>query len=255
MMNPPLDVLPTVLNVSQNFYVRGGSDRYFFVLAELLEQHGHQVIPFSTRQPKNSPTPWESYFPPGVNFDRPGARDLARYVYSRPAAEAIKRLLGDHRPDVAHLHIYYGQLTSSILAPLRKAGIPIVQTLHDFKLVCPVYSLLSHGQICEACQGHQFWRATTKRCNRGSLARSALSTVESYVSQRYGAVSAIDRFISVSNFQRAKLEELGVPGHKITTVHNFADTADVEPETTAGDYTGRGGPAGAARAAGDRRTR
>lgn len=235
-MNPPTDLLPTVLNVSQNYYIRGGSDRYFFALTELLESHGHRVIPFCTRQPKNLPTAWDVYFAPGVNFDRPSPRDLARFVYSRPAAAAIKRLLADHRPDVAHLHIYYGQLTSSILAPLRNAGIPIVQTLHDFKLVCPVYSLLSHGKICEACQGHQFWRAAARRCNRGSLARSALSSVESYVSRHFGAVSAVDRFISVSNFQRAKLEELGVPGQKITTIHNFVDTTDTVPETTPGDY-------------------
>lgn len=235
-MNRPLEILPTVLNVSQNYYVRGGSDRYFFALAELLERHGHPVIPFASRQSRNLPTPWDKYFPAGVDFDRPGADGVLRFIYSRPAARSIARLLSDHRPDVAHLHIYYGQLTASILAPLRRAGIPIVQTLHDFKIVCPVYSLLSHGQICEACQGHQFWRATAKRCNRGSLARSALSSVETYVSHHYGAVSAVDQFIAVSNFQRNKLVELGVPAHKVTTVHNFADTGEITPETTTGDY-------------------
>lgn len=232
----PKQPLPTVLNVSQNYYVRGGSDRYFFVLAELLERHGHRVIPFSTRQAKNLPTPWDRYFPPGVDFEHPGVKGVMRFIYSRPAARAMERLLSEHRPDVAHLHIYYGQLTASILAPLRAAGVPIVQTLHDFKLVCPVYSLLSHGEICEACQGHQFWRATTRRCNRGSLARSALSSVETYVSHRFGAVSAIDRFIAVSNFQRDKFIELGVPAQKVTTVHNFADTGEIAPESTPGDY-------------------
>ena len=134
------------------------------------------------------------------------------------------------------MHIYYGQLTGAILQPLREAGVPIVQTLHDLKLVCPVYSLMSHGQICEACQGHQFWRATAKCCNRGSLSRSLLSTVESYVSRWAGSVDLVDRFISVSHFQRDKFVELGVPAEKITTIHNFIETAGVEPETTPGDY-------------------
>jgi glycosyltransferase involved in cell wall biosynthesis len=226
----------TVLNVSQNYFVRGGSDRYFFVLGELLERHGQRVIPFSSRQARNEPTPWSRYFPPGVDFDSPGPLDLARYIYSRSAARCLRRLLTDEPIDLAHLHIYYGQLTGAILPVLREAGIPVVQTVHDFKLVCPVYSLMSHGAICEACQGHRFWQATARRCNRGSVARSALSTVESYVSRWLGNVDAVDHFISVSEFQRHKLIELGVPGEKITTVHNFGDTASIRPETKPGDY-------------------
>ncbi len=225
-----------VLNASQNYYIRGGSDRYFFTLTELLERHGHSVIPFSSRQPQNEPTEWERYFPPGVNFAEPGARDLARFIYSGQAADSLTRLLNDHPVDVAHLHIYYGQLTGAIFAPLRAAGVPVVQTLHDFKIVCPVYSLLSHGEICEACQGHQFWRATAKRCNRGSLKRSLLSTVESYVTRAVGAVDAVDRFISVSDFQRAKLAELGVPAEKLTTIRNYADTTGIEPVREQGEY-------------------
>ncbi|MBX9790327.1 MAG: glycosyltransferase family 4 protein [Pirellulales bacterium] len=225
-----------ILNASQNYFIRGGSDRYFFTLTELLERHGHTVIPFSSRQPRNEPTAWQRYFPPGVSFDAPGPRDLARFVYSRAAADALTRLLADHPVDVAHLHIYYGQLTGSILPVLRAAGVPIVQTVHDFKVVCPVYSLLSHGEICEACRGHQFWRATVKRCNRGSLKRSLLSTVESYVTRALGAVDAVDRFIAVSDFQRDKLIELGVPADKLTTIRNFADTTGVEPVREPGEY-------------------
>ena len=90
----------TVLNISQNYFVRGGSDRYFFVLSELLERHGHRVIPFSSQQPANEATPWSRFFPPGVNFDKPGLKDLVRYVYSRPAGEAIARLVEEHPVDL-----------------------------------------------------------------------------------------------------------------------------------------------------------
>ncbi len=226
----------TILNVSQNHYVRGGSDRYFFVLSELLQQHGHRVIPFAAAQKDDLPSEWSKYFPPGFDFSRPRVRDIPRFVYSRPAAQAMRRLIADVRPDVAHLQIYYGQLTASILEPLREAGIPIVQTIHDFKLVCPVYSLMSHGEICEACQGRQFWKAAVRRCNRGSLARSLVSTVESYVSRHAGIVDKVDRFIAVSDFQRNKLAELGVPADKITVIHNFKDATTIEPSFTAGEY-------------------
>jgi len=216
--------------------VRGGSDRYFFVMGELLEEHGHRVIPFAARQPQDEQTSWSEYFPEGIDFQSPGALDVGRFIYSRRAAQAITRLLNEHPVDIAHLQIYYGQLTASILAPLRRAGVPIVQTIHDLKLVCPVYSLMSHGKICEACQGKHFWKGIVKRCNRGSIARSALSVAESYASRWLGAVDHVDRFISVSGFQRDKLVELGVPAKKITVVHNFIDVDPNEPEPVAGDY-------------------
>lgn len=226
----------TILNISQSYYVRGGSDRYFMVLEELLRREGHQVIPYAARFDKNEPTEWSKYFPPSVDFDRPRLKDLWRFVYSSPARRNLRQLLTVERPDIAHLHIYYGHLTASVLKPLRAAGVPIVQTLHDFKLVCPVYSLLSGGKICEACRGKHFWKATTRRCNRGSFARSLLSSIETYVSHALGAANSIDRFISVSNFQRDKYIELGVPAEKITTVHNFADTDGVVAADTPGDY-------------------
>lgn len=226
----------TVLNVGQNYHVRGGSDRYLFALESLLQRYGHEVIPFATDQPANLATPWSAYFPPSVNFARPGPIDVIRYLYSRPAARAVGRLVARRRPDLAHLHIYYGQLTGSILRPLRAAGIPILQTLHEFKTVCPTYGLFAHGRLCESCQGRQFWRAMTHRCNRGSLVRSALSSAEAYVSRWLGAVDGVDHFIAVSDFLRDKVIELGLPAHKVTTVHNFVDCSGIDPVASPGRY-------------------
>ena len=225
-----------ILNAGQNYYIRGGSEQYQFALSELLEQHDHQVIPFASIDPKNKPTKWSKYFPEGVNFDNPQIKDLIRFIYSQKAANAIRQLCQEHKIDLAHLNIYYGQLTSSILSPLQRAGIPIVQTLHEYKIVCPVYSLRSGNEICQACNGSAFWKATVKRCNRGSIARSLLSTVESYASHIMGAVNKVDRLIAVSNFQRAKLIELGIPEGKITTVHNFIDSSNIKVSQQPGEY-------------------
>ncbi len=225
-----------VLNAGQNYYIRGGSEQYQFALTELLHQHNHQVIPFASINPKNQDTSWSKYFPEGVNFERPDIQSLIRFIYSQKAVNSIKHLSRKQHIDIAHLHIYYGQLTSSILAPLKQAGIPIVQTLHEYKIVCPVYSLMSNGKICQACNGSAFWKATVKRCNRGSIARSLLSTVESYVSHFLGSVNKIDHFIAVSDFQRAKSIELGVPADKITTIHNFIDASAIEVNRQPGEY-------------------
>lgn len=226
----------TILNVSQNYHVRGGSDRYFFTLAELLRKHGHQVVPFTAASPNNEPSEWENYFPRGADFEHPGAGDLLRFLYSHDAVKSIRQLLKDTDINLAHFHIYYGKLTASILEVLKRDGIPLIQTLHEYKLTCPVYSHLSNDQICEACEGKHFWRALPKRCNRGSLARTALSVTESYISKMLGAVKKFDHFISVSHFLRKKMISHGMPEDKISTVHNFVDVSDITPNFSEGDY-------------------
>ncbi len=226
----------TVLNISQNHFIRGGSDRYFFTMAELLQKHGHNVIPFTAANPKNEPSEWDKYFPRAADFEKPGPIDLLRFIYSRDAAKSIQRLLKNTNVDIAHFHIYYGKLTASILGGLKKAGIPLIQTLHEYKITCPVYSHLSNDEICEACAGKHFWRALPKRCNRNSLTRTALSVAESYVSRSLGSVDKFDHFISVSHFLRKKMIQYGIPEDKISTVHNFTDVSDITPNFSTGDY-------------------
>ena len=226
----------SVLNISQNHFIRGGSDRYFFTMAELLQKHGHNVIPFTAANPKNEPSEWDKYFPRAADFEKPGPIDLLRFIYSRDAAKSIQRLLKNTNVDIAHFHIYYGKLTASILGGLKKAGIPLIQTLHEYKITCPVYSHLSNDEICEACAGKHFWRALPKRCNRNSLTRTALSVAESYVSRSLGSVDKFDHFISVSHFLRKKMIQYGMPEDKISTVHNFTDVSDITPNFSTGDY-------------------
>jgi len=133
----------------------------------------------------------------------------------------LRRLIERERPDLAHLHIYYGQLTAAILPVLKEYGIPVVQTLHEYKLLCPVATMTRNGRACEACAGGGYWHAALNRCNRGSLARSLVTAAESYASAMLGARSGINHFIAVSDFVRGKMVEHGIPQDKITTVHNF----------------------------------
>lgn len=226
----------SILNVSQNYFVRGGSDRMYFENERLLSASGHKVIPFAAASAHNRTSSWSRYFPAAADFDNPGPRDLIRYVYSTAASKALHRLLSDWQLDIAHLHIYYGKLTASILPTLRRFRIPVVQTLHEYKLICPVYSLVSNGQICEACEGSHYYRALPRRCNRGSLTRTALSVVESYVSRLVGCVDLVDHFIAVSDFLRSKMVEYGVPPEKVTTVRNFVDCSEVTPNSREGEY-------------------
>ncbi len=218
-----------ILAISPNNFIAGGSDRYFVEQCQMLEEHGHEVVKFCAANLRNESSSRSEYFPRGVDTSGRKPADALRFIYSREAARNLSALLGSERLDLAHLHVYYGNFTGSIIAPLRRAGIPIVQTVHDYKPICPVYSLNCRGEICEACEGHAFWRATVKRCNRGSLARSALSTIEAYVTDALGARTGIDRFIAVCAFQAERLVRYGLPRDRTKVLLNFIDSRRLTP--------------------------
>lgn len=225
-----------ILNVSQNYFVKGGSDSYFFELETLLKRRGHEVVPFVAKNPANRPSEWSDFFPDGADFERPGLKDVGRYIYSSQAKTHIANLFGRFTPELAHFHIYYGKVTASVLNEFRKRGIPIVQTLHEYKLICPVYTCFRDGEICEKCSPGHYASVLLHRCNRDSLVRSALSFVEAAVSHKLGAIAGIDHFISVSHFHRKKMIEKGIPAGKVSTVHNFLNLDAFRPSHSVGKY-------------------
>lgn len=225
-----------ILLLNNYHFIRGGSERYFLDQKALLERHGHQVITFSTYDERNESTSPDSVLVPQANFNRPGPGDLIRFHYSTTNRKRLARFLSETRPDIAHLHIWYGQLTASVLRELAAHEIPSIQTLHEYRLYCPVSTFYRHGTICQRCKGKSFWQATIGRCNRGSIFRSALSTTESYLSHWLGAEKLVSHFLTVSNFQRNILINCGLPAEKTSTLHNFKNTDGIVPSYTDGEY-------------------
>ena len=231
------ETTPQVLQVSNNHFVAGGSDRYYFELTKALRSAGHEVCEFAAKDSRNDESAYSRFFPDAANIDDARARDFPRYLYSRAARRSMNALLSEQAVDIAHLHIYYGRLTASILEPLVARDIPLVQTLHEYKLICPVYTCLREGQSCEACEGRKFWKSISYRCKGDSLQRSMAAGVEAYVSKALGSHDAISHFIAVSNFQRQRMlaNDICEPG-RISTVHNFVDPASLRPLVEAGKY-------------------
>jgi len=116
-----------VLLVNKYFYLKGGSERYFFNLARLLRRKGHQVIFFSMRDERNESSPQDSYFVDRIDYDAPaGPREQGRRVlkllYSREAQRKMTGLLEREEPDIAHLHNIHHQLSPSIIQPSGGGG-------------------------------------------------------------------------------------------------------------------------------------
>lgn len=223
-----------ILQINNYGYIRGGSDYYFLSLSNILKENGHQIITMVKDDPRNIVcTPWVV---PGFQPEKPKLKDLMNFFYSFDARRIAHQLLENEQPQIAHLHIYYGQLTPSIISVLKSRGIPIVQTLHEYKLICPIVTMTRNGQPCEECCNGSYWKAAINRCNRGSLLRSLVTSAESYTSQMLGAINDIDHFIAVSDFVRDKMLQYGIPEHRISTVHNFINMEEYKPNYSAGDY-------------------
>jgi len=218
-----------ILQASQNYFIDGGSDSYFFSLSSLLAERGHNVIPFAPSSDKNLPSQWSRYFPNTYRNQSNKVLSALEYLYSASSRRSMLDLLGEQEIDVAHLHIYYGGLTSSILHPLKQANVPIIQTLHEYKLVCPVYTLENQGNFCNRCVTGSPLNGIIHKCKNGSTLASALRVTENLVSRALGDVRLVDRFISVSEFHRKKMIEGGVPANKLVTIHNFVDADQYLP--------------------------
>ena len=232
-----------VLMVNKFLYEKGGAELYMYRLAGLLEGLGSELRYFGMRHPSNLPSDTERYYVSQVDFEHPDTlrermRAAGRAVYSTQARSQLGDLLAaEPRFDVAHLHNVYHQLSPSLLAPLRAAAVPVVMTVHDYKLVCPVYTLTSHGQMCERCVGGHFHNAVRLRCNRGSLAGSALVASETWLHRRLRLWErGIDLFVTPSSYLRDKLIEGGYPPERVVAIPNFVDPDEFSAGSEPGEH-------------------
>lgn len=207
-----------VLLINKFLHPVGGSETVFFQEWAWLEAAGHEVIPFGMAHPDNVASPYQSYWAPQVDYDQPTPGQLVSLIWSRAAARQLKALALATRPDVAHLHNVYHQLSPAIIAVLRQLRIPTVLTAHDYKLVCPNYRLYTQGQVCSRCVGSHPWHALRHRCLKSSWSASALAAVETGVHRWLRAYAGIDQFIAPSHFLKTMLQRGGWPAAQITAL-------------------------------------
>jgi glycosyltransferase involved in cell wall biosynthesis len=236
-----------ILMSDKFYFIRGGAERYFFDLKAVLEANGHTVIPFSMKHPDNFPTPYDRYFVDRIEFStesplrkaRVGLQSLGRIFWSTQAADRMARLIRDTRPDIAHLHMIDHQISPSILPVLARAGIPVVQTVHTYKLVCPTYRLYHMGRnrVCEKCLGGFYCRAIAERCHKDSFWATLLLALETtfHKAGRFYE-RGIDRFLVPSRFMGDKLAEGGIARDRIRHLPYTINLSEYRPTFRAGRY-------------------
>jgi glycosyltransferase involved in cell wall biosynthesis len=220
-----------ILIVNTRHYYGGGDSTYTFNLASLLKDHEHDVSFFAMQDVRNLPDPNSDLFANPIDFRSLNqSKSLAngwivlhRSIYSREARAKFARLIDRVKPDIIHAQNLHGHLTPSILMEARARGLPVVWTLHDYKLVCPNSHFLidSSGVICEACRGGRYYQAVLKRCKKNSLLASLMASLEAYIHQLMGIRELADLFLAPSAFLRNKLIENGFPTEKVVHLPLF----------------------------------
>lgn len=199
-----------ILLVNKYHYIKGGAERAYFDTARVLEEHGHEVAFFSMQNPMNLETRWSKYFIDAVDYhNNPSIRQkvgiVKNILWNRQAQKNLESLIEEFQPDVAHLHNIYHQISPSIIATLKRHGVPVVMTLHDYKLICPNYSMYVRGRIWEGGA----LRCVFDRCVKDSYAKSFVCAVESIFHRLTGIYNCVDAYIAPSQFLRRKFQESG----------------------------------------------
>ena len=222
-----------ILQINKYHYIKGGADRVYFNTSKLLEDNQNEVLFFSTENPDNMITQYSEYFIPSIDNRQSSQlqkiRGIADYIYSKKAYIKLDELINYYKPDIAHLHLFYGGLSASILKSLKKNNIPIVQSVHDYRLLCPANAFLdSENHICEKCINKSYYQCSLNKCLEKNFFYSSILSLEAYI-RKYliDPLDYIDHFIFVSNFARQKhLEYDNRFKDKSTQLYNFTDIQD-----------------------------
>lgn len=231
-----------ILHVNKFFDLQGGAEIYFHRLMEAQRAAGHEVHAFSTVADKNLPAHGdEKNFVTRNTLNQwqgpvKDAKKAAQFIWNREAERAMRKVLREYKPDVVHVHNIYHHLSTSILRPIRQFQIPCVQTLHDYKLACPSYSMFTQGAPCERCKGGKYLNAVKYNCVFASLPGNLLVAFEMGYTKFFQMYEkTMQAFICPSHFMKEKMEDWGEPASKLVYAPNPV-TVSESPAERGGGY-------------------
>lgn len=201
----------------------GGEDQVFENERGLLVAQGHTV---------------RTYTRHNDDTDALSALELAAAtVWNRETYRDVSQLLAAERIDLMHVHNTLPLISPSVYHAAHASGVPIVQTLHNYRLACPAATFLRDGRICEDCSSRLVaWPSVAHACYRNSRSASAVVTAMLTVHRLRGTYrSVIDRYIALTEFGRAKFVENGLPAERLSVRPNFL-AADPGPGDGGGGY-------------------
>jgi hypothetical protein len=191
------------LLVHNRYQQPGGEDAVFEAEAALLQRHGHDVEQW-VEDNREIPT-------------TPTARLAAHTVWSSPAVRRLEAILHRTRPEVVHFHNTFPLISPAAYVTCRRQGVPVVQTLHNYRLICPNAMLFRDGHPCEECVGRVVpWPGVVHACYRGSRAQTAVAAAMLATHRVRGTWTRdVDVYVALTQFARGKFLRGGLPETRI----------------------------------------
>ncbi len=216
-----------ILEINKFYNAKRGADKHFLDVSALLKQNGHMVAEFSMMQADNEYSEWSKFFLSRVGYSESFTflekmKGVLRMFYSFEAHKKIKAILDEFAPDIVHIHNIYHQLDPTILFEIKKRGIPVVMTVHDFKLINPNHSLRLNGSPYRRCANRRYYQCFLDKCVKNSYAKSFLAMAEMYWHSWLGTYEKnIDCYIAPSEFTKRVLVDWGISSEKILMLPHF----------------------------------
>lgn len=217
-----------ILEINKFYYSRRGADKHFIDVVDLLESKGHEVAIFAMHHPQNRISRWSKYFLSYVGYNSGDSnifqkiKGVARMFYSSEAKLKINALLDEFKPDIVHIHNIYHQLSPMILFEIKKRKIPVVMTVHDYKIINPNHSLNLNGKPYDRCRNGKYHQCVFDKCVKNSYAKSLVAALEAYWHEKLGTYKKnIDIYVAPSNYVKNILTNWGVPREKIKVIEHF----------------------------------
>src|SRR5215211_639704 len=212
-----------ILLAHNKYQQPGGEDQVFATEAALLEAHGHRVLRYSVH-----------------NDQVAGMTPVAlagSTVWNRSSYRELRSLIRQERPQLAHFHNTLPLVSPAGYYAAKAEGVPVVQTLHNYRLLCPNSLFFRDGHVCEDCQGKLVpWPGVLHACYRGS--RPASGAVAAMLTTHRGLrtwTEQVDVYIATTEFARGKFIQGGLPVEKLVVKPNFLHPAPT-PGKVQGDY-------------------
>lgn len=150
------------------------------------------------------------------------AKAVSDSVWSKKTYKEVSELIAKEKPDVAHFHNIWYLISPSAYYACKEAGIPVVQTLHNFRMFCANGLLMRDGRVCEDCVGRVPWRGTAYGCYRSSRLYSLPVVASQIIHRARGTwAEAVDAYVALTEFGKRKFVECGLPAEKIFVKPNF----------------------------------
>ncbi|MDQ0493967.1 glycosyltransferase family 4 protein [Paenibacillus brasilensis] len=216
--NPPVSKVLII----HNFYQQsGGEDKVVEQESAMLRSRGIET---------------EHYYVHNDNIQSKGLANMAKLAveaaWSLPEFKKIKKLLLQVKPDVVHVHNFFPVISPSVYHACERLGIPVVQTLHNYRLICPAATFMRGNEVCEKCLHGTLLNSIRHGCYRGSQLQTIPVAAMIKFNELIGTWQhKVSRYIALTEFARDKFAESGIPLDRIAVKPNF-----IHPKTVKAKY-------------------